>query len=129
MMEKSSKRTIHRQQRNIIIWVNSLHFVELPETSTYEWKSIKKKSYLKLILIKWAKIKSMWKHHNKDSRNKKQLLSMNQEGRWVMWNIQPNWLNFPRSSLLCKILSVFNIYPFSLNTPIQRYNKMHIVLT
>ena len=38
-------------QRNIIIWVNSLHFVELPETSTYEWKTIKKTSYLKLILI------------------------------------------------------------------------------
>ena len=31
--------------------------------------------------------------------------------------------------ILCKILSIFNIYPFSLNTPIQRYNKMHIVLT
>lgn len=62
-------------------------------------------------LIKWAKLKSMWKTHNKDFKRRSNL-SMNQEGTWVMWNIQPNWLNFPRSSLLCKRLSVFNIYPF-----------------
>lgn len=51
-MEYSTQRKIQSQQRNIIIWVNGLYFAELTERSTYDQKLIKKKSYLKLTLVK-----------------------------------------------------------------------------
>lgn len=65
-----TERKSQSQGREIIIWISGLYIVEFIERSTYVWKSIKKKSYMQLILIKQmkrAKMKNYVKrNHNKD---------------------------------------------------------------
>lgn len=90
-MEYSTQRKIQSQQRNIIIWVNGLYFAELTERSTYDQKLIKKKSYLKLTLVKVKREKKRCeKNTNKDSKNKKQLPNTNWQGIRVMWDMLPD---------------------------------------